>query len=189
MDRRYLKLCKFGAALTCGLILVSAGTSFAAKAPGGDSQNTGQAATEATTQGANAESGTTFGNLTITANTDEKYCLSGGVQCTTTGHTAAAVANTNHNPARIVFQVLSGTTPVTGLTSAAFTIFNPFVPAGGSSAVLLACASCFQSVGSGMYAIFVHPSSSNWKSGTYHIQLRVQVGATGNKALARIDVP
>ena len=41
----------------------------------------------------------------VVAYVDTAYCVSSGIQCTSTGGTAAAAASTNNNPVRIVIQV------------------------------------------------------------------------------------
>ncbi len=72
------------------------------------------------------------GPLELTMLIDQSYCQTGGVQCTGTGHTARPALKTNHNPVRVMIQVLDEKrNPVTGLASAAFSISTPFFPANG----------------------------------------------------------
>lgn len=134
--------------------------------------------------------GTTFGNLSLTVVVDESYCATGGVQCGGGGHTVAAAGPTNHNPVRLGIQVLRGGTPVLGASSGRFTTANPFVPAGGPGVTRVVCGTCFQMGGNGLYTIFVHPApAGNWKSGSYFVQVRVNLGATQLRALAEIEIP
>jgi len=132
------------------------------------------------------------GPLELTMLIDQSYCQTGGVQCTGTGHTARAALKTNHNPVRVMIQVLDEKrNPVTGLASAAFSIATPFVPANGPSLARVVCASCFQE-GSpdGVYAIFVHPAvAGNWKSGSYCLQVEVTGGTAGSNAVGLISIP
>jgi hypothetical protein len=127
---------------------------------------------------------------------DITYCASGGVQCTSTGHTAAAAAAGNHNPVRVVVQVSANNgsnlfVPVNDLSSDLFGVSTQLVPAGGATVERLACATCFQAVAGGTYAIFVHPTGSNlWKSGSYFAQIGFTSGSTTFfPAIARIDIP
>ncbi len=138
------------------------------------------------------EVGATFGNLDLSVQVDETYCATGGVQCTGTGHTAAAAGPTNHNPVRIGFQLLSSGVPVTNVGTADVTVVAKFVPAGGSGLARLVCASCFQNAGNGVYDVFVHPAlTGNWRSGAYLIQVTVTNPSSKAKtyALGRIDIP
>ena len=135
-------------------------------------------------------SSATFGSLALSVQVDQTYCGSGGVQCTGPGLSTVIPAATNRNPVRFVLQVLNGTTPVNGLTDADINIINPFVPAGGTSVTQLSCGTCFQPAGNGLYAIFINPAGvANWKSGSYHVQVQVKVGARTHRALAQIEIP
>ena len=150
---------------------------------------------------ANAQPALSTGQVTVIV--DQTICQTGAVQCTTetTGHTGAAVAATNHNPARIVVQVLDARgLPVNNLPATAFTMGGVAIPAGGSDLTTLSCADCFSaSATGGTYILFLHPieipnyGTIYWKSGTYVFQIQVtyQVGNTTvtARALARIDVP
>jgi hypothetical protein len=87
----------------------------------------------------------------LTVKVDQSYCATGGVQCTTTGHSAAAAGASNHNPVRFGIQILDADGhPVDGLASTALTVFNPFVPAGGPAVTRLDCSDCFQAAGQGL---------------------------------------
>ena len=133
------------------------------------------------------------GPLELTMLIDQSYCKTGGVQCTGTGHKAQAALKTNHNPVRVMIQVLDEKrNPVTGLASAAFSIAVPYVPAGGPTLTRVACAECFQgSAGpDGVYAIFVHPAvTGNWKAGSYCLQVEVTAGTAGSNAVGLISIP
>ena len=133
------------------------------------------------------------GPLELTMLIDQSYCKTGGVQCTGTGHTAQAALKTNHNPVRVMIQVLDEKrNPVTGLASAAFSIAVPYVPSGGPGLTRLDCAECFQgSAGpDGVYAIFVHPAiTGNWKAGAYCLQVEVVVGTAVSNAVGLISIP
>lgn len=132
----------------------------------------------------------TFGSLSLTVQVDSLYCRTGGVQCTGAGLTTVAPADNNRNPVRLGLQVLDGLTPVTTLTDADVSVINSFVPAGGAAVSQLACASCFQNAGNGMYAIFVNPAAGQtWKPGSYFVQIVVVVGARTHRALAQIEIP
>jgi hypothetical protein len=132
------------------------------------------------------------GPLELTMLIDQSYCQTGGVQCTGTGHTARPALKTNHNPVRVMIQVLDEKrNPVTGLASAAFSIATPFSPAGGPALVRVDCSTCFQSSDpDGVYAIFVHPAvAGNWKSGAYCLQVEVTAGTAGSNAVGLISIP
>ncbi|MBI1760231.1 MAG: hypothetical protein HYR56_02235 [Acidobacteria bacterium] len=127
----------------------------------------------------------TFG-ATLTVQVDHSYCRTGGVQCFLPGQ---APGDLNRNPVRLGIQVLNGGVPVLGLTDADIDVFNPFVPAGGSAINQIACASCFQPAGNGIYTIFVAPAvGQTWKPGSYFVQVRVNVGGVIHRALAQIEV-
>ena len=132
------------------------------------------------------------GPLELTMLIDQSYCQTGGVQCTGTGHTARAALKINHNPVRVMIQVLDEKrNPVTGLASAAFSIAVPYVPAGGPGLARVDCADCFQNSGpDGVYAIFVHPAvTGNWKSGAYCLQVEVTAGTAGSNVIGLISIP
>jgi hypothetical protein len=132
------------------------------------------------------------GPLELTMLIDQSYCKTGGVQCTGTGHTAQAALKINHNPVRVMIQVLDEKrNPVTGLASAAFSIATPYSPAGGPALVRVDCATCFQNSGpDGVYAIFVHPAvSGNWKAGSYCLQVEVTADTAGSNAVGLISIP
>ena len=132
----------------------------------------------------------TFGSLTLTVQVDPKYCGTGGVQCTGPGLSTTFPADNNRNPVRLGLQVLQATTPVANLTDADINVINSFVPAGGSAVNQIACASCFQNAGNGMYAIFVAPGAGQtWKPGSYFVQVQVRVGVETHRALAQIEIP
>ncbi len=127
----------------------------------------------------------TFG-ASLTVQVDHSYCRTGGVQCFLPGQ---APGDLNRNPVRLGIQVLNGGVPVLGLTDADIDVFNPFVPAGGSAISQIACASCFQPAGNGIYTIFVAPAlGQTWKPGSYFMQVRVNVGGVIQRALAQIEV-
>jgi len=136
---------------------------------------------------------TISGPLELTMLIDQSYCKTGGTQCTGTGHTAQAALKTNHNPVRVMIQVLDEKRhPVTGLTSAAFSISTPYVPAGGPGLAEVVCSDCFQGTSSpdGVYAIFVHPAvTGNWKAGAYCLQVEVVVGTAVSNAVGLISIP
>jgi hypothetical protein len=136
---------------------------------------------------------TISGPLELTMLIDQSYCKTGGVQCTGTGHTAQAALKTNHNPVRVMIQVLDEKrNPVTGLASAAFSIAVPYVPANGPGLARVDCATCFlgESSPDGVYAIFVHPAvSGNWKAGAYCLQVEVVVGTAVSNAVGLISIP
>jgi hypothetical protein len=129
----------------------------------------------------------TFAPLALTVQLEPAYCRTTGTQCLTSG--VGALAG-NRNPVRVVLQVVEGAVPVSNLTDAQINVLNSFAPAGGTQAVQTTCPSCFQAVGSGMYAIFVNPANGAvWKSGSYHVQVQVTVGVTMHRALAQIEIP
>jgi len=129
----------------------------------------------------------TFAPLALTVQLEPTYCRTTGTQCVTSG---VGAMPGNRNPVRVVLQVLQDATPVSNLGDAQINVLNSFAPAGGTQAVQTNCASCFQSVGSGMYAIFVNPANGAvWKSGSYHVQVQVTVGATMHRALTQIEIP
>ena len=136
------------------------------------------------------------GPFDLTVKVDNTYCATGGIQCTTTGHTAQEAGPTNHNPVRLGLQILDPLgNPIDGLPSDAISVFNPFVPAGGPSVTRLDCPSCFGAAGQGLYTIFVHPApvNFNWKSGSYFVQTQVTVktieGPRVVRALSEIEIP
>ena len=142
-------------------------------------------------------SGTTSSDVaSVAVYVDTTYCATGGVQCTTTGHTAAPAASGNHNPVRIVVQVSVNNgsgflVPVLGLGTSSFGVSTQFVPAGGANVEELVCASCFQEAGRGTYALFVHPIPGvTWKSGSYFVLIVFPIGGTTFfPTIARIDIP
>ena len=112
------------------------------------------------------------------------------------GDTFVEALPSNHNLVRLGIQVLRlRGKPVAGLSESAFVIISDFVPAGGSTVVKASCTDCFKEAGSnkGAYTIFVNPSSGNWKSGSYFVQVQVTVptpnGTRSHLALAQIDIP
>ena len=131
------------------------------------------------------------GPLHLTVLVDQKYCATGGVQCTGTGHTAKAPGKTNHNPVRVMVQVLDvDKVPVTGLESSFFTISSPAVPAGGPSLARLECGQCFVGSENGVYTFFIHPAlAGNWKAGSYCLQVHVTNGSLESHAIALITIP
>ena len=162
-----------------------------------DTQNAGQAANavEATEQDQSplllSVGSATFGSLTLTVQVDPKYCATGGVQCIGAGMApGTSPADNNRTPVRFGLQVLRGGLPVNNLTDAEVSVINSFVPAGGAAVSQLACGSCFQNAGNGMYAIFVNPAvNQTWKPGSYFVQVVVQNGTRTERALAQIEVP
>ena len=131
------------------------------------------------------------GPLQLTVLVDQSYCGTGGAQCSSTGHSTKAAAKTNHNPVRIMIQVLDETgKPIIGLASASIAVSTPYVPAGGPGLTRVVCSDCFQESPEGVYAVFVHPSpSGNWKSGAYCFQIHVTVGSISGYAIALISIP
>lgn len=209
-----ITITRVGLVLVCGVALLSGGRSLAQREETGflrvtepqiDLNQTGQiveetadslsSATMRKESVTQASSSATFGSLALTVQVDQTYCGTGGVQCTGTGHTAAAAGPTNHNPVRLGIQVLRGGSPVGGLPSGDFTVSNPFVPAGGPGVTRVECPTCFQTAPGGLYTIFVHPApaSVNWKSGSYFVQVQVRVPfgffSVTQHALAQIDIP
>jgi len=154
--------------------------SAAGKASGGEEAILPQVAT--------TQQRATFGAITLTVLVDESFCANLAQQC----FSIAAAGNTNRNPARLAIQVLSDGTPVSGLTDADFTIFNPFVPAGGPVVGKLSCPACFPGFGArGIYTLFVNPLNPdfNWKSGSYFVQVLVKLGTETHLAAAEIEIP
>lgn len=133
-----------------------------------------------------ASGAATFG-AALTVQVDHSYCATGGVQCFIPGQVPA---DANRNPVRLGIQVLSGGVPVTTLTDADIDVVNNFVPAGGAAVSQIACGSCFQNAGNGVYTIFVAPGvGQTWKPGSYFVQVRVNVGGNLQRALAQIEIP
>ena len=131
---------------------------------------------------------------------DQTYCATVGVQCSQVGDTFVEALPSNHNLVRLGIQVLRlRGKPVTGLSESAFVIISDFVPAGGSTVVKASCTDCFKEADSnkGAYTIFVNPSSGNWESGSYFVQVQVTVPTPNGTrshlalalALALIDIP
>lgn len=129
---------------------------------------------------------------------DETECATGAVQCTGTGHTAAAAGSANHNPVAVGIQVIDKHgNPIDGLGTTNFSANSQFIPAGGPGVSRLDCPQCFAagSAPSGLYLVWVHPSPSgvNWKSGTYYLEIMVAVstpaGILRQPALAKIEIP
>ncbi len=133
------------------------------------------------------------GPLELKVLVDQTICGTGAVQCTGSGHTTKTAAKTNHNPVRIMIQVLDeNRIPVDGLTSAAFSVSTPFVPAGGPGLARLDCGpDCFQAAGNGVYGIFVHPAPAGvkWKSGSYCLEAQVLVGTISAFEIVLISIP
>jgi hypothetical protein len=179
--------------LSAGALLAAVallGGSALAGQTSSDLSDTGQVGASAAARSSAALDAASFGNLGLTVLVDESYCATGGVQCSGSGHTGAAAGPTNHNPVRLGIQVLRGGTPLNGLSSGRFTTSNTFVPAGGPSVARVVCASCFQAGANGVYTIFVHPAPAvNWKSGSYFVQVRVNLGTTQLRALVEIEIP
>jgi hypothetical protein len=136
--------------------------------------------------------------LEVSAQVDEGYCGTGGVQCGGGGHTFAPASSANHNPVRIVLLVTLDGAPVTGLTAASFDFSDGLVPAGGSAPVLCpgggsGCGpdSAPSDAGNGMYVFFAHPGpAGDWKAGAYFARFTATDSA-GNKGsvLIEIDIP
>jgi hypothetical protein len=136
--------------------------------------------------------------LDVSAEIDEGYCATGGVQCGGNGHTFAAASSSNHNPVRIVLLVASNGAPVTGLPATSFDFSDGLVPAGGPEPVLCpgggsGCgpSSSPSDAGNGMYVFFAHPGpAGNWKAGAYYARFTVTDSA-GDKgsALLEINIP
>ena len=187
MDRRRLHGRLFGLAM--GIVLLCAGTAFGQ--PGFvDDGESGQIKEALSTAGVPLA---VSGPLELTMLIDQGYCKTGGVQCTGTGHKAQQALKNNHNPVRVMIQVLDEKrNPVTGLTSVAFSLASPYVPAGGPGLAQLECSECFLGTSSpdGVYAIFVHPAvSGNWKAGSYCIQVEVVVGTATSNVIGLISIP
>jgi hypothetical protein len=161
-----------------------------------DLELTGQVAYPQEARAAESESGplaaprsssATFGSLALTVNVDEDFCRSGAIQCPIPGLAPAAG---NRSPVSLVLQVLKGVTPQSSLTSPQIEVITLFVPAGGGSLSRATCSNCFQNAGNGVYAIYLNPfGTSTWKSGAYHVQVKVKVGSTFQRALAKIEIP
>jgi len=133
------------------------------------------------------------GPLQLKTLADPSICRTGAVQCSGSGHTTRAAAKNNHNPVRVMIQVLDETgKPISGLTSASFNVSTSFVPAGGPGLARLDCGpDCFQESPEGVYGIFVHPAASgvNWKSGSYCLQVRVSAEAISAFEIVLIPIP
>jgi hypothetical protein len=133
------------------------------------------------------------GPLELKVLVDQTICGTGAVQCTGSGHTTRTAAKNNHNPVRVIIQVLDeNRIPVTGLTAASFGVSTPFVPAGGPGLTRLDCGlDCFQASPDGVYGIFVHPApaSTNWKSGSYCLQVQATVGSLSVFGIVLISIP
>jgi hypothetical protein len=182
--------------LACGIALLCSGNSFAQQKKVDASQSGQIPAAPSTTPSA------TDADLIVilpqqldppSLQVDQTYCATGGIQCVGAGHTFEAAGPGNHNPVRIGIQVQQGGMPVDGLASTDFTVLNPFVPAGGPGVTKLACASCFQAAGQGLYTLFVHPAAVgvNWKSGSYFVQIQVRLlsGTRTIRGLTKIEIP
>ena len=135
--------------------------------------------------------------LDVTAEVDEGYCGTGGVQCSGSGHTFAPASSANHNPVRIVLLVALNGAPVTGLTATSFDFAANLVPAGGPGPVLCpgggGCgpSSDPSDAGNGMYVFFAHPGpAGNWKAGAYFARFTATDSA-GHKGsvLVEINIP
>ena len=133
------------------------------------------------------------GPLELKVLVDQTICGTGAVQCTGSGHTTKTAAKTNHNPVRVMIQVLDENgIPVTGLTSASISVSTPFVPAGGPGLARLDCGpDCFQAPLDGIYGIFVHPAPAGvkWKSGSYCLEVTVVVGTISASDIVLISIP
>ncbi len=133
------------------------------------------------------------GPLELKVLVDQTVCGTGAVQCTSSGHTTKTAAKMNHNPVRVMIQVLDETRlPVTGLTSASISVSTPFVPAGGPGLARLDCGSdCFQASPDGVYAIYVHPAAAGvkWKPGSYCLEVTVMTGTVSASDIVLISIP
>jgi hypothetical protein len=136
--------------------------------------------------------------LEVSAQVDEGYCGTGGVQCGGSGHTFAPASSGNHNPVRIVLLVTLNGAPVTGLTATSFDFSDGLVPAGGPGPVLCPAGgsgcgtdSAPSGAGNGMYVFFAHPGpAGDWKAGAYFARFTA-TDSGGNKGsvLIEIDIP
>ncbi len=134
------------------------------------------------------------GPLQLKVLVDQTICGTGAVQCTGSEHTTKTAAKTNHNPVRVIIQVLDeNKQPVTGLTAASFSVSTPFVPAGGPGLTRLDCGpDCFGApIPDGVYAIFVHPAPAGvkWKSGSYCLEVTVVDGTISASDIVLISIP
>ncbi|MDH5360191.1 MAG: hypothetical protein OEX03_06485 [Gammaproteobacteria bacterium] len=115
--------------------------------------------------------------LNVEVRVDTAYCASIGVQCANHAYTAAD--SSNHNPIRVFIQVTNHSgAAVSGLDLTAFSVSNPFVPAGGGTAVICNDISCgsdnFFAGTNGLYTLFLDRGpAGNWKSGMYGGSVRV----------------
>ena len=133
------------------------------------------------------------GPLELKVLVDQTICGTGAAQCSGSGHTTRTAAKNNHNPVRVMVQVLDeNRVPVIGLTTDAFSVATPFVPAGGPGLTRWDCGpDCFQATTNGVYGIFVHPApaSTNWKPGSYCLEVHVVVGALSAFEIVSISIP
>ncbi|MDH5183093.1 MAG: hypothetical protein OEX12_04310 [Gammaproteobacteria bacterium] len=118
--------------------------------------------------------------LNVEVRVDTAYCASIGVQCANHDYTAADSGN--HNPIRVFIQVTNHAgAAVNGLDLTAFSASNPFVPAGGGTAVICDDVSCgsdnFFAGTNGLYTLFLDRGPvGNWKSGMYGGSVKVSTG-------------
>jgi hypothetical protein len=138
------------------------------------------------------------GALEVSAQIEEGYCATGGVQCGAAGDTFTAASSANHNPVRVVLLVTESGAPVTGLASTSFDFADGIVPAGGSALAVCvtgdpSCgpSSSLSDAGNGLYVAFLRKATTgDWKAGSYFGRFTV-TDAAGHKGsvLVRVTIP
>jgi hypothetical protein len=138
------------------------------------------------------------GGLEVSAQVEEGYCGTGGVQCGAPGDTFAPASSANSNPVRVVLLVAQNGAPVTGLAASSFDFADGIVPAGGSAVAVCTAgdptcgpSSSLSDAGSGLYVAFLRKATAgNWKAGSYFGRFTV-TDAAGHKGsvLIRLTIP
>jgi hypothetical protein len=135
------------------------------------------------------------GPIRVDVTVDTRVCATGAVQCSGAGHTFDPAGALNHNPIALrVLVVNKNGLPVNGLTAANFMFADPFVPAGGGSAVLCSVAECgastFLAAGPGLYQLFLDRGpAGNWTPGGYFGAVQVNAGVNDGEALVAWVIP
>ena len=138
------------------------------------------------------------GALEVSAQVEEGYCGTVGVQCSAPGDTFAPASSANSNPVRVVLLVAQNGAPVTGLAATSFDFADGIVPAGGSATAVCTAgdptcgpSSSLSDAGSGLYVAFLRKvTAGNWKAGSYFGRFTV-TDASGHKGsvLIRLTIP
>jgi hypothetical protein len=133
--------------------------------------------------------------MTVSVAVDTRVCATVPVQCSGAGHTFDGASSSNHNPIVLRVTVVNKNgQPVNGLGATNFTFANPFVPAGGGSAVVCTVADCggstFAAAGNGLYQIFLDRGpAGNWTQGGYGAALSVAAGVNDGTSLVSFVIP